>query len=195
MLFGNKPVVQDHGVVLVRHYQLLISGHGTQGHEAVGNRGWAELFLAQLKQPLGKAAPDSGHGTADHVGIGVFVHHPDETVAHIPADLLQAFNILLVVDIADQVKAALALVFHNVGEGDHAPHLVPIHHRKVVHIVVKHGEHGFEDEGVRADGDQVLRHDVTDGCLRGQGFAERTGTQIPVGNDAPEHRFAVFLIH
>ena len=49
VFFRNETVVQDHGVVLVCDYQLLVPGHGTQRHETVGHRWRAELFFAQFE--------------------------------------------------------------------------------------------------------------------------------------------------
>ena len=103
MFFRHKAVVQDHGVILVRDHQLLVPRHGAEGHKAVGHGWGAEFLLAQRQQTLCKAAPDAGHGTANHVGVGIFVHHANKAVPHIQADLLQPFYILLMVDVADQV--------------------------------------------------------------------------------------------
>ena len=163
MLFRNEAVVQHHGVVLVGNHQLFIPGHGAESHKAIRD-GWrAEFFFAQLQQALTEASTDASHGAADHVGVGVFIHHAHEAVAHFAADFLQAFDVVLVVDVAHQVQAALALVFDDVGQRDYATHFMVFHHWQMVHVIVQHGKHGFEDVAAGADGNQPFGHDLADG--------------------------------
>ena len=124
-----KAVVQNHGVVLICHHQLLISRHRTEGKEAVGHGRRTQFFLAQFQQPLSETTANARHGTANHVRVGVFIDHAHEAVSYIQTDLLQTFYFGLVINVADQVQAALAFIFHDVSQCNHSTHFVIVHHR------------------------------------------------------------------
>ena len=179
-----EAVVQHHGVVLVGDNELLVPGHGAECHKTIRHGWWPQLLLSQLKQSLAEGAPDASHGTADHMGVRIFTDHAHKGVGHVLAQALQALHILLMIDVTDQIQAALGFVFDDVRQCNHTPHLVTLHYRQVVHVVVQHGQHGLENEGVGTGGDQLFRHDVADGCFRRQCLAEGAGAQVAVGNDA-----------
>ncbi len=181
-----KGIVQDQTVVLVRFGGLFVARLAAGGDPDIVNRGRPQLRLGQVDQPGGEGIGDGGDDVAGAVGAGVGGGQMLLQLFDPCADVFQAIERGLFVDVARQIDGRGAVLLGQVGGGDHAQNVVAFHHGHVVDVVARHQQQGFKGRAVGAQRHGRQRGDVGDGAGDVQVERHHTVAQVAVGDQAKQ---------
>jgi len=179
-------VVQNHAVVLVGLGRLLVAPLRTGGHPGVVNGRWPQLEFTQLQQARCQRIGDGRHDMPGAVSTGLGSGQTALQLFDASAGLDQPLYRCLLVNGPRQIHRRVALLFGQIGVGDHAGHGIAIHDWHMMDVVPCHHQQGVKRVALDVDREWGQGRDVHDGLCRVQPGGHHPVAQVAVCHQAKQ---------